>query len=85
MNTQLPEQSTQESDAAFVGLDFLVYPDCQILDVCGPFEAFYFADLMLGLLGRTKEPELPVPCSGDRSGTRPDHVRVGDRRDSSLR
>jgi transcriptional regulator GlxA family with amidase domain len=24
--------------------------------VCGPFEAFYFADLMLGLLGRTKEP-----------------------------
>ena len=32
------------------------YPDCEILDVCGPFEAFHFADLALGLLGRTKEP-----------------------------
>ena len=55
MNTQLPKQSTQEA-TRFRRVGFLVYPDCQILDVCGPFEAFHFADLMLGLLGRTKEP-----------------------------
>ena len=55
MNTQLPKQSTQEA-TRFRRVGFLVYPDCQILDVCGPFEAFYFADQMLGLLGRTKEP-----------------------------
>ncbi len=55
MNTQLPKQSTQEA-TRFRRVGFLVYPDCQILDVCGPFEAFHFADSMLGLLGRTKEP-----------------------------
>ena len=55
MNTQLPKQSTQEA-THFRRVGFLVYPDCQSLDLCGPFEAFYFADLMLGVLGRTKEP-----------------------------
>jgi hypothetical protein len=34
MNTQLPKQSTQEA-TRFRRVGFLVYPDCQILDVCG--------------------------------------------------
>jgi transcriptional regulator GlxA family with amidase domain len=55
MNTQQPDRSLPEI-ARFRRIGFLVYPDCEILDVCGPFEAFYFAHLALGLFGRTKEP-----------------------------
>ena len=55
MNTQLPKQSTQEA-SCFRRVGFLVYPDCQILDVCGPFEAFHFAHHWLRQLGKTAEP-----------------------------
>ena len=55
MKTQSSKQPTQQ-ETRFRRVGFLIYPDCEILDVCGPFEAFYFADMMLGLLGRTKEP-----------------------------
>ena len=55
MNMQSSKQPTQEA-TRFRRVGFLIYPDCEILDVCGPFEAFYFASLMLGVLGRTKEP-----------------------------
>jgi transcriptional regulator GlxA family with amidase domain len=34
----------------FRRIGFLVYPDCQSLDLAGPFEAFHWADLMLGVL-----------------------------------
>ena len=37
-------------------IGFLVYPDCQILDVCGPLEAFFFAGAWLPRFGRTNEP-----------------------------
>jgi transcriptional regulator GlxA family with amidase domain len=55
MDTQFPEQSSQVV-ARFRRIGFLVFPDCEILDVCGPFEAFFFADHWLGRLGRTAEP-----------------------------
>jgi transcriptional regulator GlxA family with amidase domain len=55
MDTQFPEQSS-EVVARFRRIGFLVFPDCEILDVCGPFEAFFFADHWLGRLGRTAEP-----------------------------
>jgi transcriptional regulator GlxA family with amidase domain len=55
MNTVCSEQPSQEI-TRFRRLGFLIYPDCEILDVAGPFEAFHFADLVLGVLGRTKEP-----------------------------
>ena len=55
MNALSPNQTPQET-TRFRRVGFLVFPDCEILDVCGPFEAFHFADQMLGLLGRTKEP-----------------------------
>ncbi len=55
MNTQQPDRSLPEI-ARFRRIGFLVYPDCEILDVCGPFEAFYFADDWLSRLGKTAEP-----------------------------
>ena len=67
MNTQLPEQSTSRERARFRRMGFLVYPDCEILDVCGPFEAFFFADHWLGRLGRTAEPGYQSSCHGGRS------------------
>ena len=33
-----------------------VYPDCDIVDVCGPCDAFHYADLWLRRFGRTNEP-----------------------------
>jgi len=47
--------SIQET-AHFRRMGFLVYPDCQSLDLCGPLEAFHFADIVLGRLGRATEP-----------------------------
>ena len=55
MVTERSERSSQEV-TRFRRVGFLIYPDCEILDVCGPFEVFHFADLGLGILGRTKEP-----------------------------
>jgi transcriptional regulator GlxA family with amidase domain len=55
MDTQCSEQPSQET-GRFRRMGFLVFPDCEILDVCGPFEAFFFADHWLGRLGRTAEP-----------------------------
>jgi transcriptional regulator GlxA family with amidase domain len=34
----------------------LVFPGCEIIDVCGPFDAFYYADYWLARFGRTNEP-----------------------------
>ena len=37
-------------------IGFLIYPDCEICDVCGPFDAFHWADYWLPRFGRTDEP-----------------------------
>ena len=37
-------------------IGFLIYPDCEICDVCGPFDAFHWADDWLPRFGRTDEP-----------------------------
>ena len=37
-------------------IGFLIYPDCDILDVCGPCDAFHYADIFLPRFGRTSEP-----------------------------
>lgn len=55
MNTHISEPSSQEV-GRFRRIGFLVFPDCEILDVCGPLEAFYFASHWLTRLGRTAEP-----------------------------
>ena len=34
----------------------MIYPGCDILDVCGPFDVFYYANSWLPRFGRTDEP-----------------------------
>lgn len=55
-------------DAHFRRIGFLVYPDCQSLDLSGPFEAFHWADLMLGVLGRAKAPVYQSLVIAEASG-----------------
>ena len=55
MNTLVPSPASQEI-SRFRRIGFLIYPDCEILDVCGPFDAFHYADAWLPRFGRTNEP-----------------------------
>jgi transcriptional regulator GlxA family with amidase domain len=55
MNTLAPIQSSQEF-TPFRRIGILIYPDCDILDVCGPCDAFHYADAFLPRFGRTSEP-----------------------------
>jgi transcriptional regulator GlxA family with amidase domain len=55
MRPNLIERATQET-GRFRRIGFLIFSDYQILDLCGPFEAFYFAGRWLELLGKTAEP-----------------------------
>jgi transcriptional regulator GlxA family with amidase domain len=55
MNTPLPTPASQEITWPR-RIGFLVYPGCDIVDVCGPCDAFYYADLWLRRFGRTNEP-----------------------------
>jgi transcriptional regulator GlxA family with amidase domain len=55
MDMQISEQAVQKT-GRFRRIGFLIFPDCEILDICGPLEAFFFADHWLGRLGKTKEP-----------------------------
>ena len=55
MNTLAPSRSSQEiTKSRRIG--FLIYPDCEICDVCGPLDVFHFADMWLPRFGRTDEP-----------------------------
>jgi transcriptional regulator GlxA family with amidase domain len=47
-----PRQSKQETIPSR-RIGFLVHTDCEIVDLCGPFDAFYYANLALLKLGRT--------------------------------
>src|ERR1700731_2911208 len=37
-------------------IGLLIYPGCDMLDVCGPCEAFHWADVCLPRFGRTDKP-----------------------------
>jgi hypothetical protein len=55
MNTPAPSQAPQEiTRSRRIGV--LIYPGCDVLDVCGPCEAFHWADVWLPRFGRTGEP-----------------------------
>ena len=55
MNTLAPSQPSQEiTKCRRIGV--LIYPDCDILDLCGPCDAFHYADMWLARFGRTDEP-----------------------------
>ncbi|WP_091685385.1 GlxA family transcriptional regulator [Methylocapsa palsarum] len=55
MTTPLPDQAPQEIGRSR-RIGFLVYPDCEILDVCGPLDTFFYADAWLPRFGRVNEP-----------------------------
>jgi transcriptional regulator GlxA family with amidase domain len=55
MDTHFSEQASQQA-CHFRRMGFLVFPGCEILDVGGPLETFFFADHWLTRLGRTAEP-----------------------------
>jgi transcriptional regulator GlxA family with amidase domain len=55
MNTLLPSPASQEiTRSRRIGV--LIYPDCDIVDVCGPCDAFHLADYWSARFGRTNEP-----------------------------
>ena len=55
MDTLAPSQPSQEiTKSRRIGV--LIYPDCDILDLCGPCDAFHYADMWLARFGRTDEP-----------------------------
>jgi transcriptional regulator GlxA family with amidase domain len=41
-------------------IGFLIYGDFEILDLCGPLDAFYYADRVLCLRGRENEPGYQI-------------------------
>jgi len=49
MEKELSKKRSPE-DARFRRVGFLVYPNCQSLDLSGPFETFHWANLMLSVL-----------------------------------
>jgi transcriptional regulator GlxA family with amidase domain len=52
MNTLYQDRSSQEiTQPRRIGL--LIYPGCDMLDVCGPCEAFHWADVWLPRFGKT--------------------------------
>jgi len=54
MNTLAPSRPSQEiTQSRRIG--FLIFPDCEIINLCGPFEAFYYGDFWLARFGRTNE------------------------------
>jgi transcriptional regulator GlxA family with amidase domain len=57
MNTNaiIPDRASQEITRSR-RIGFLVYPDCDIVDVCGPCDAFHYAELYLRRFGRINEP-----------------------------
>jgi transcriptional regulator GlxA family with amidase domain len=53
MNTPVPTQPTHEIIRAR-RMGFLVWPGCDVLDVCGPIDAFFYASIMLMRFGKTE-------------------------------
>ncbi|MGJ0507281.1 MAG: GlxA family transcriptional regulator [Methylocystis sp.] len=56
------------ADPHFRRIGFLVYPDFQSLDLSGPFEAFHWADLVLGVLGRARGPSYQPLVIAEAAG-----------------
>jgi len=57
MNTNaiIPDHTSQEITKSR-RIRFLVWPGCDVLDVCGPCDAFYYAEAWLPRYGKTCEP-----------------------------
>ena len=46
-----PLSQSPQQIAGFRRIGFLVYPGCEILDVCGPYDVFFYADAWLTRFG----------------------------------
>jgi hypothetical protein len=82
-NALLRDRSLLETKR-FRRIGFLVFPGCEIIDVCGPFDAFYYADYWLARFGRTNEPGYQCRYPGRHPWTGPNEVWNRDRRDPRL-
>lgn len=67
MEPQSPIRPSQR-EGRFRRIGFLVFPDCEILDVCGPLEAFFFADHWLTRLGTSDVPGYQPIIIADAPG-----------------
>jgi transcriptional regulator GlxA family with amidase domain len=55
MNKLIQDRPSQEiTQSRRIG--FLIYPDCDIVDVCGPCDVFFCTNVWLRRFGRTSEP-----------------------------
>jgi hypothetical protein len=82
MNILVPTPPSQQiTKSRRIG--FLIYPDCEICDVCGPLDVFHFANFSLPRFGRTNEPGYQL-VPGCHVWTGPDALRNRDHRDPEL-
>ncbi|MBA3493483.1 MAG: hypothetical protein H0T87_05005 [Gammaproteobacteria bacterium] len=47
---------------------FVAFPDLQMLDVCGPFDAFSFANRCLAMVGRVDQPTYRLEVVAAQAG-----------------
>jgi transcriptional regulator GlxA family with amidase domain len=67
MNILVPTPPSQQiTKSRRIG--FLIYPDCEICDVCGPLDVFHFANFSLPRFGRTNEPGYQLVILAATSG-----------------
>jgi len=55
MRTSLQNRPSQDINRSR-RIGFLIHPNCEILDLCGPLDTFHYADYWLRRFGRTDEP-----------------------------
>lgn len=46
----------------------LAFPDCDMIDVCGPMDVFAFANYWFGMTGRFKEPVYQIRIYAEQTG-----------------
>ena len=63
----------------------VAFPDVQMLDVCGPFDAFSLANLALQITSTVGQPTYQLKVVAAQAGPLDDLVRAADRRASCVR
>ena len=49
-------------------IGFVIYPEVEIIDLCGPMDAFLYADYWLRMMGHTREPGYELVVFGSEAG-----------------
>ncbi len=64
-----PESGRQEREVTTMRrIGFLIFPEIEMLDLCGPMDAFVHADTWIGLSGRFHEPGYEICVIGKTPG-----------------